>query len=259
MRTRLSRDKSIQINDVSLPKYGNNLNEVWNLKMPSGGWNGRPERIILNDSIDLIHKDNVYEANGTNYLEIALTVSFIHVESKCGEDWFTFDYDFKMIPHNLVSPVGDYNIEYPTGCLYNDQDIRLVVEYGPTSEPYKYSETVSTFDSDKVGPFGSGKWGPDMLRNTGSFTTLSKSDNLSNISWWVYTSKDSSPTVLTYNYSDRYGQGFSGSKTQKYYGFSNTEYGVELCSTTTFGGSRVSGSIESLPKDITIFNKKRIY
>lgn len=252
MRTRLSRDKSIQINDISLPKYGNNLNEVWNLQMPSGGWNGRPKRIILNDSIDLIHLDNIYEANGTNYLEIALTVSKIYAESRCGEDKFTFDYDFKMIPHNLVSPVGDYNIEYPTGCLYNDQDIRLVVHYGPTSDPYKYSETVSVFKS--------GKWGPNSVSNTGSFTTLSKTDEfLKVISWWIYTPNDSSPTVLTYNYSDRYGQGFSGSKTQKYYGFSNTEYGKELCSTTTFGGISVSGSIESLQKDITIFNSKRIY
>ena len=251
MRTALSTDKSIQVNDSVLQQYGNDLNKVWNLQMPSGGWNGRPERIILNDSIDLIHKDNVYEANGTNYLEIAVTFSNIHAESRCGEDWFTFDYDFKLIPHNLVSPVGDYNITYPTGCLYNDQDIRLVVEYGPTSEPYKYSETVSTFKS--------GNWGPNSVSNTSSFTTLSQTETLNKISWWVYTQNDSSPTVLTYNYSDRYGQGFSGSKTQKYYGFSNTEYGKELCSTTTFGGSSVSGSIESLPKDITIFNSKRIY
>ena len=251
MRTALSVDKSIQVNDTALPTYGNDLNRVWNLKMPSGGWNGRPERIILNDSIDLVHLDNVYEANGTNYLEIAVTVSNIHAESKCGEDWFTFDYDFKMIPHNLVSPVGDYNITYPTGCLYNDQYIRLVVKCGPTSDPYKYSETVSTF--------GSGKWGPNSVRNTGSFTTLSQTETLNAISWWVYTSKDSSPTVLTYNYSDRYGQGFSGSKKQYYYGFSNTEYGVELCSTTTFGGISVSGSINSIEKDISLFNSKRIY
>lgn len=251
MRTRLSIDKSIQVNDISLPKYGNNLNEVWNLQMPSGGWNGRPERIILNDSIDLIHYDNIYEANGTNYLEIALTVSNIYLESRCGEDKFTFDYDFKMIPHNLVSPVGDYNITYPTNCLYNDQDIRLVVSYGPSNDPYKYSETVSTF--------GKGKWGPDMVKNTGSFITFTKTDTLTNISWWVYTSNDSSPTVLTYNYSDRYGQGFSGSETQHYYGFSNTEYGVVLCSITTFGGSSVSGSIESLPRNISLFNSKRIY
>lgn len=251
MRTALSVDKSIQVNDTVLSTYGNDLNRVWNLQMPSGGWNGRPERIILNDSIDLIHKANIYEANGTNYLEIALTVSKIHVESQCGEDWFTFDYDLKMIPHNLVSPVGDYNIEYPTGCLYNDQDIRLVVNYGPSNFPYNYSETVSTFKS--------GKWGPNSVSNTGSFTTISKTETLNAISWWIYTSNDSSPTVLTYNYSDRYGQGFSGSKTQKYYGFSNTEYGKMLCSTTTFGGISVSGSIESLPKDITIFNSKRIY
>lgn len=251
MRTALSVDKSIQVNDSVLQQYGNDLNRVWNLQMPSGGWNGRPERIILNDSIDLIHKDNIYEANGTNYLEIALTVNNIHAESRCGEDWFTFNYDFKMIPHNLVSPVGDYNITYPTGCLYNDQDIRLVVEFGPSNDPYKYSETVSTFKS--------GKWGPDMLRNTGDFITLSKSETLNAISWWVYTPNDSSPTVLTYNYSDRYGQGFSGSKTQQYYGFSNTEYGVMLCSTTTFGGISVSGSIESLQRNITLFNSKRIY
>lgn len=251
MRTALSVDKSIQVNDSVLQQYGNDLNRVWNLQMPSGGWNGRPERIILNDSIDLIHKDNVYEANGTNYLEIALTVSNIHAESKCGEDWFTFNYDFKLIPHNLVSPVGDYNITYPTGCLYNDQNIRLVVEYGPSNDPYKYSETVSTFVK--------GKWGPDMLRNTGDFITLSKTETLNAISWWVYTSNDSSPTVLTYNYSDRYGQGFSGSETQHYYGFSNTEYGVELCSTTTFGGTSVSGSIESIQRNITLFNSKRIY
>ena len=251
MRTALSVDKSIQVNDSVLQQYGNDLNRVWNLQMPSGGWNGRPERIILNDSIDLIHKDNVYEANGTNYLEIALTVSNIILESRCGEDWFTFDYDFKMIPHNLVSPVGDYNITYPTGCLYNDQNIRLVVSYGPTSDPYKYSETVSTFNS--------GNWGPNSVSNTGSFNTFRQTETLNAISWWVYTKNDSSPTVLTYNYSDRYGQGFSGSKTQNYYGFSNTEYGRELCSTTTFGGSSVSGSIESLPKSITIFNSKRIY
>lgn len=251
MRTALSVDKSIQVNDSVLQQYGNDLNRVWNLQMPSGGWNGRPERIILNDSIDLIHKDNIYEANGTNYLEIAITVSNILAESRCGEDWFTFDYDFKMIPHNLVSPVGDYNITYPTGCLYNDQNIRLVVHYGPSNLPYKYSETVATF--------GTGKWGPDMLRQTGSFNTLHQTEFLKSISFWVYTPNDSSPTVLTYNYSDRYGQGFSGSKTQKYYGFSNTEYGKELCSTTTFGGISVSGSIESLPKDITIFNSKRIY
>lgn len=251
MRTALTTDKSIQVNDVSLPTYGNDLNRVWNLQMPSGGWNGRPERIVLNDSIDLIHKDNVYEANGTNYLEIALTVSKVLAESQCGEDWFTFDYDLKMIPHNLVSPVGDYNITYPTGCLYNDQDIRLVVSYGPSNDPYKYSETVSTF--------GKGKWGPNMLVNTGSFTTLRITGALNAISWWIYTSNGSSPTVLTYNYSDRYGQGFSGSKTQNYYGFSNTEYGKELCSTTTFGGISVSGSINSIEKNITIFNSKRIY
>lgn len=251
MRTALSVDKSIQVNDTILEQYGNDLNRVWNLQMPSGGWNGRPERIILNDSIDLIHKDNVYEANGTNYIEIALTVSNIHAESQCGEDWFTFDYDFKMIPHNLVSPVGDYNITYPAKCLYNDQNTSLIVKYGPSNDPYKYSETVSTF--------GSGKWGPDMLINNSSFVTFHETEFLKEISWWVYTSKDSSPTVLTYNYSDRYGQGFSGSKTQVYYGFSNAEYGVELCSTTTFGGSSVSGSIESLPENLTLFNSKRIY
>ena len=251
MRTRLSRDKSIQINDSVLEQYGNNLNEVWNLQMPSGGWNGRPERIILNDSIDLIHKDNVYEGNGTNYLEIAITVSNINAESLCGEDWFTFDYDFKMIPHNLVSPVGDYNITYPKNCLYNDQDIRLVVHYGPSNDPYKYSETVTTFMS--------GNWGPDMLRHTGSFITFHQTEFLKSISFFVYTPNGSSPTVLTYNYSDRYGQGFSGSQTQKYYGFSNIEYGKELCSTTTFGGSSVSGSINSIEKNITLFNSKRIY
>lgn len=251
MRTALSVDKSIQVNDLVLQQYGNDLNRVWNLQMPSGGWNGRPERIILNDSIDLIHKDNIYEANGTNYLEISLTVSNIYAESRCGEDSFTFDYDFKMIPHNLVSPVGDYNITYPTNCLYNDQNISLVVKYGPSNDPYKYSENVSTF--------GKGKWGPDMLRNTGDFTTLSQTDTLGAISWWIYTKNDSSPTVLTYNYSDRYGQGFSGSETQPYYGFSNTEYGVELCSASSFGGSSVSGSIESLPRNITLFNSKRIY
>lgn len=251
MRTALSVDKSIQVNDSVLQQYGNDLNRVWNLQMPSGGWNGRPERIILNDSIDLIHKNNIYEANGTNYLEIAVTVSNIHVESKCGVDLSTFDYDFKMIPHNLVSPVGDYNITYPAGCLYNDQNISLVVKYGPSNDPYKYSENVSTFSN--------GKWGPDMLRNTGSYVTTGQADTLNAISWWVYTQNDSSPTVLTYNYSDRYGQGFSGSETQHYYGFSNTEYGVMLCSTTTFGGSSVSGSIESDPKSITIFNSKRIY
>ena len=251
MRTRLSRDKSIQINDTALSSYGNNLNEVWNLQMPSGGWNGRPERIILNDSIDLVHLDNVYEANGTNYLEIALTVSNIQAESRCGDDWFTFDYDFKMIPHNLVSPVGDYNITYPAGCLYNDQNISLIVKYGPTNDPYKYSETVSQFKS--------GNWGPNSVSNTGSFTTYTQTDILTSLSFWIYTPNDSSPTVLTYNYSDRYGQGFSGSQQQKYYGFSNTEYGVELCSTTTFGGISISGSINSREKSIEIFNKKRIY
>lgn len=251
MRTALTTDKSIQVNDTALSSYGNNLNRVWNLQMPSGGWNGRPERIILNDSIDLIHLDNVYEANGTNYLEIAITASNIQAESRCGEDWFTFDYDFRLIPHNLVSPVGDYNITYPTNCLYNDQDIRLVVHYGPTSEPYKYSETVYTFKS--------GKWGPSILRNTGYFTTFVQPDILTSISWWAYTPNDSSPTVLTYNYSDRYGQGFSGSQTQNYYGFSNIEYGAELCSTTTFGGSSVSGSINSRERNITLFNSKRIY
>ena len=251
MRTRLSRDKSIQVNDTVLSSYGNNLNEVWNLEMPSGGWNGRPERIILNDSIDLIHLDNIYEANGTNYLEIALTVSNIQAESRCGDDWFTFYYDFKMIPHNLVSPVGDYNIEYPAGCLHNDQNISLIVKYGPSNDPYKYSETVSQFKP--------GNWGPNSVSNTGSFTTYTQTDILTSLSFWVYTSNDSSPTVLTYNYSDRYGQGFSGSQQQKYYGFSNTEYGVDLCSTTTFGGISISGSINSREKDITLFNKKRIY
>lgn len=251
MRTALSVDKSIQVNDSVLQQYGNDLNRVWNLQMPSGGWNGRPERIILNDSIDLIHKDNIYEANGTNYLEISLTVSNIQVNSSCSEDWFTFNYDFKMIPHNLVSPVGDYNITYPTGCLYNDQNISLVVEYGQSNNPYKYSETVTTF--------GKGKWGPNMLRNTDYFITAGQTDILNAISWWVYTSNDSSPTVLTYNYSDRYGQGLSGSKTQHYYGFSNTEYGVMLCSTATFGYSSVSGSIESLQRNISLFNSKRIY
>lgn len=251
MRTALSVDKSIQVNGINLQQYGNDLNKVWNLQMPSGGWNGRPERIILNDSIDLIHKNNIYEAKGTNYLEIALTVSNIIIESKCGNEGFTFNYDFKMIPHNLVSPVGDYNITYPTNCLYNDQNVSLVVKYGPSNDPYKYSENVSTFMP--------GNWGPDMLRNTGRHFTDIQQDTLNTISWWVYTQNDGAPTVLKYNYSDRYGQGFSGSETQPYYSFSNLEYGVELCSKTTFGGSSVSGSIDSSPRNITLFNSKGIY
>lgn len=251
MRTALTPDKSIKINDVSLPTYGNDLNRVWNIQMPSGGWNGRPERIILNDSIDLIHKDNIYEGNSPTYIRYQVDVSNIHAESKCGEDWFTFDYDFKILPKNLNSIVGDYNITYPSNCFYNDQKISLIVKYGTTNDPYKYSETVATF--------GSGKWGTSGLRDTGSFVTFGQTDNLQRISWWIKSATDDRPINLTYNYSDRYGQGYSGSKSTYYYYYYDLGTNIELCSSTEFGGSSVSGFIESEPQNISLTETKRIY
>lgn len=252
MRTALSVDKSIQVNDSVLQQYGNQFNKVWNLQMPSGGWNGRPERIILNDSIDLIHKDNIYEANGPTYISYEVDVTNIHAESRCGEDWFTFNYDFKMIPHNLVSPVGDYNITYPTGCLYNDQNISLIVKYGPSDDLYRYSETVAIF--------GKGSLDTGGKITYGSFITKAVNDNLWEISFWVKSATDDRPIMLTYNYSDRYGQGFSGSKSIYYYNYGLGDApGIKLCSTENFGGISVYGAIESEPQNISLSNRKRVY
>lgn len=253
MRTRLSRDKSIQINDISLPKYGNNLNEVWNLQMPSGGWNGRPERIILNDSIDLIHKDNVYEANGTTNISYEVDAYNIELDSKCGFEHFAFDYKFRILPNGLVSPIGDYNITYQENCLYNDQDISLIVKYGPSSNPYKYSETVATFRS--------GRWGTGGLRTVGYFNTKSVEDSLIEISFWVKSGRDDRPINLTYSYSDRYGQGYSGTKETGWYylyGLGDAA-GIKLCSTRTFGKSSISGAVEPEPQNISLSVSKRIY
>lgn len=253
MRTVLSTDKSIQVNDTVLSKYGDATNDVWNLVMPSGGWHssGRPERIIINDSVDLIHKDNIYEASGTNNVTIRVDVSRIYRESKCNVDWFTFDYDFRIIPQNLASPVGDYNITYPSNGFYNDQNISLVVKYGPTSSPYKYSETVATF--------GSTNWGPSGRIVTGAFTTESQIDYLQRISWWVVTDSDESPIRLTYNYSDRYGQGFSGTKSTSWYTFDNIDSGIQLCSTTDFNYGSTSGLVGSTSRNISLSNTKRVY
>ena len=254
MRTRLSRDKSIQINDVSLPKYGNNLNEVWNLQMPSGGWNGRPERIILNDSIDLIHKDNIYEANGPTYISYEVDAYNILIYSKCGYEQFTFEYKFRILPHGLVSPVGDYNITYQENqCFYNDQNISLIVKYGPSNNPYKYSETVATFKT--------GKWGTGGEIAVGSFNTNTVEDMLWEISFWVKSATSDRPIKLTYSYSDRYGQGLSGTKeTGFYYLYSlGDPPGIKLCSTKDFVGSSVSGVIETEPQSISLSYSKRIY
>lgn len=254
MRTRLSRDKSIQINDISLPKYGNNLNEVWNLQMPSGGWNGRPERIILNDSIDLVHLDNIYEANGPTYISYEVDAYNIHIDSKCGYEQFTFEWKFRILPHGIVSPVGDYNITYQENqCFYNDQSISLIVKYGPSDNIYKYSETVATFTP--------GKWGTGGKRAVGSFVTNTVEDSLWEISFWVKSGRDDRPINLTYSYSDRYGQGLSGTKeTGWYYLYSlGDPPGIKLCSTKDFGGSSVSGVIETEPQSISLSYSKRIY
>lgn len=251
MRTALSVDKSIQVNDSVLQQYGNTLNRVWNLQMPSGGWNGRPERIILNDSIDLIHKDNVYEGKSPTYIRYQVDAYSINLDSKCGYDQFTFDYKFRILPHNLVSPVGDYNITYPENCFYNDQSISLIVKYGPSNFPYKYSETVATF--------GTGKWGTSGLITAGSFITNSVEDSLTALSWWIKSATDDRPIKLTYNYSDRYGQGYSGSKDTGYYYYYDLGTNIELCSATTFGGSSTSGAIETEPQNIVLSNSKRIY
>lgn len=251
MRTALSVDKSIQVNDSVLQQYGNDLNRVWNLQMPSGGWNGRPERIILNDSIDLIHKDNIYEGNNPTYISYEVDAYSIILSSKCGYDQFTFDYDFRILPKNLVSPVGDYNITYPENCLYNDQSISLIVRYGPSNLPYKYSETVATF--------GKGKWGTSGLRTVGSFITNSVEDSLQKISFWVKSDVDDRPIILIYNYSDRYGQGYSGSKSTGYYYYYDLGTNIMLCSTTNFYNGSTSGAIETEPQNITLSNSKRIY
>lgn len=253
MRSVLSTDKSILLNDQPLSKYGDANNEVWNITMPSGGWNGRPERIILNNSIDLIHKDNVYEAYGTNNVAIRVDIDSVYKDSKCGVDWIAFNYDFRIIPQNLVSPIGDYNITYPATGFYNDQNIYLVVKYGPDSMPYKYSETVAIF--------GPGNWGPAGRRDYSGFTTESQTEQLGRISWWVVTESDESPIRLTYNFSDRYGQGFSGSKSTSWYSFNGIDSGIHLCALTLAGFSptSTSGLVGSTSREISLSNSKRIY
>lgn len=254
MRSVLSTDKNILLNDQPLSKYGDATNNVWNITMPNGGWkgSGKPVRIWLaNTGTDFIHQDDIYEATGSNYVSIQVDISRIYKDSKCSEDWFTFDYDFRIIPQNLVSPVGDYNIGYSPTCLYNDQDIYLVVKYGTASNPYMYSEIVDTFNSTS--------WGPSVRRVTGGFVTSKKIDYLERISWWVVTENDEAPIRLTYNYSDRYGQGFSGTKSQSWYSFYDIDSGRELCSATSFGYTSASGMVGSTAQSISVSNSKRIY